>query len=248
MTIRRRFLAAALACLAATGCAARTQPATTTPAAPTRATSATAGPTIIQPSASPNAAGSPAAAAAARAQRWTFDADPAGGLPQGTEIFSGTWAVRPEADVPSPPNALCQTGSAEFPAIALGDAAYADVLLVARVKPISGQQDQAAGLIFRVQDKDNYYILRANALEGNVNLYKYQGGRRSDLKDGQAQVGRGQWQELRVEARGTTLRGFLNGQPVVEATDSTFKTAGRIGLWTKSDSVTCFDGVEAQAL
>ena len=84
----------------------------------------------------------------------------------------------------------------------------------------------------------------ANALENNVNLYKYVDGRRSDLKDGHAKVESGKWQELCVEARGQTLRGFLNGQPVVETMDPTFSSAGGVGLWTKADSQTCFDDVE----
>jgi hypothetical protein len=96
-------------------------------------------------------------------------------------------------------------------------------------KPISGRVDQAAGIIFHMQDKDNYYILRANALEGNTNLYKYVGGRRSILKEGSAQVASGQWQELRLEANGNYLRGFLNGQLVVETSDDTF-AAGKVGL------------------
>ncbi len=177
-------------------------------------------------------------------QRWTFDADTVGGLPPGMTVFSGSWAVRAEAGAPSPPNALCQTGTAEFPALSLSDVVYADVILTARVKPISGKTDQAAGLIARVQDRDNYYILRANALEGNVNLYKYAGGKRTALKEGTAPVPTGQWQELRLEVVGNRLRGFLGDQPVVETTDDTYK-AGKVGLWTKADSVTCFDDVEA---
>jgi hypothetical protein len=66
---------------------------------------------------------------------------------------------------------------------------YANLVISAHFKPISGREDQAAGIIFRVQDQDNYYILRANALEGNTNLYKYVGGRRSILKEGSAKVG-----------------------------------------------------------
>lgn len=119
---------------------------------------------------------------------------------------------------------------------------YGDLTVTVRFKPIFGKVDQAAGIISRVQDKDNYYIIRANVLETNVNLYKYAGGRRSGIKDGSAKVAHGQWQELRLEVSGDRLRGFLNGQLVVEATDATYK-AGRVGLWTKADSVTCFDDV-----
>jgi len=175
---------------------------------------------------------------------WTFDADQIGGLPAGGQAFSGTWAVRAEADAPSAPNALCQTGEADFPALMLDPKPYADVVLAAKFKPISGSVDRAAGLIFRIKDRGNYYILRANALENNVNLYKYVDGRRGGLKDGQAKVPSGQWQELRVEVRGDTLRGLLNGQQVVEANDGTFTAAGGVGLWTKADSQTCFDDVE----
>ena len=178
-------------------------------------------------------------------QRWSFDTEAVGSMPAGAETFSGTWAIRAEDGAPSSPNAVCQTGRADFPAIGLGGAVYDDVVITTRFKPISGREDQAAGLIFRIQDGQNYYILRANALENNVNFYKYAGGRRSGLKNGSARVPSGQWQELRVEVRGNSLRGYINGQQVVDASDDSYKT-GRIGLWTKADSVTCFDDVEVR--
>src|SRR5919204_5946020 len=103
--------------------------------------------------------------------------------------------------------------------------------MTALFTPISGREDQAPGLLFRIEDRDNYYILRANALENNVNFYKYAAGRRSLLRQSQALVPSGQWQELRVEATANTFRGFLNGQPVVEASDDSY-AAGRVGLWT----------------
>ncbi len=186
-------------------------------------------------------------AMAGQAVQWTFDADPVGGLPAGAQVFSGDWAVRAESDAPSPPNALCQTGSADYPALSLDSAVYKDVVVSTRFKPISGMSDRAAGIVFRIQDRDNYYILRANALEDNVNLYKYVKGRRSLIKEGSARVPSGQWQELRVEVKGNTIRGLLNGQLVVEARDDDFKS-GKVGLWTKADSVTCFDNVKVTPL
>ena len=178
---------------------------------------------------------------------WTFDTDPVGGLPQGATVFSGNWLVRAESDTPSALNALCQTGTATFPAMTLSDAVYTDVLVSTRFKPISGSVDRAAGIIFRVQDENNYYILRANALENNVDIRKYVNGRRITLKIESIEVLAGQWQELRVEVVGNQIKGFLNGQLVVETSDDTFQS-GKVGLWTKADSVTCFDDVEVQAL
>lgn len=183
---------------------------------------------------------------AGQTREWLFDADAAGGLPRDTESFGGEWQVVAEADAPSPPNALLQSGTAAYPALVLGEEVYGDLAATVRFKPVSGRDDQAAGLIFRLQDRDNYYILRANALENNVNLYVFAGGRRGLLKEGSVSVPAGRWQELKVEVTGDRIRGFLDGTAVVEATDGRFR-AGRVGLWTKADSVTCFDNFRATA-
>ncbi|MBJ6724623.1 family 16 glycoside hydrolase [Geomesophilobacter sediminis] len=176
--------------------------------------------------------------------QWNFDKEKPGEIYFGVKAFSGKWLIRKEAGAPTPPNVLCQTATADYPALVLGDKVLDDLTVSVLFKPVSGREDQAAGIIFRVRDKDNFYILRANALEDNVNLYKYVKGRRELIKEGAAKVSSGRWQELRVEAVGNVIRGYLDGAVVVEATDETFRS-GRIGLWTKADSVTCFDNVKA---
>jgi hypothetical protein len=183
---------------------------------------------------------------AGQAVQWTFDTDQANGLPAGMQVFSGTWAVSAEADAPTSHNALCQKGTAEYPTLLLSDKVFTDLMISTHFKPISGKSDQAAGIIFRIQDKDNYYILRANALEDNVNIYKYANGKRSAIKESSAKVSSAKWQELRVEVNGNSIRGFLDGKLIVEAHDDTFK-AGKVGLWTKADSVVCFDNVKVIA-
>ena len=184
----------------------------------------------------------PAPAETFAATRWSFDQDPAGSVPSGMSVFAGRWAVRAEAGTPSAPNALCQTATAEFPALQLSSELHRDMAVSARFKPISGREDQAGGVLLRVRDAKNYYIVRANALEGNVVIFKYVDGRRSEIKSGAATVPSGTWQLLRAEAIGTRIRGYLGGTLVVEGEDSTFSEGGA-GLWTKADSVTCFDDV-----
>lgn len=174
--------------------------------------------------------------------QWTFDKEQVGKLPVGATSFGGNWVVKKEFDAPSPLNTLCQTGKADYPALSLSDKVYTDVTVTTSFKTISGQEDQAAGIIFRVQDKDNYYILRANALEDNVIIFKYVNGQRISIKEGNARVPKASWQALRVDVKGAVIRGYLNGKLVVEVTDNTFKF-GRIGLWTKADSQTCFDNI-----
>ena len=106
-----------------------------------------------------------------------------------------------------------------------------DLTIVTKFKPISGREDQAGGLIFRVQDKDNYYIARANALEDNLIFFVYQGARRSQLKGAGVKVENGQWHDVRVDVHGSAFTAFLDGKQVVDVTDDRYKTGG-VGLWT----------------
>ncbi|MBI3050088.1 MAG: hypothetical protein HYY76_17450 [Acidobacteria bacterium] len=136
-----------------------------------------------------------------------------------------------------------------FPVAVLGDIRTADVDLSVRFKPISGQVDQAAGLVWRYQDQNNYYIVRANARENNVVLYKVENGKRTDLPlkgEGRtygkpSQAPTGQWGTLRIVARGPLFEVYHNGTKLYEVEDRTFTQAGKVGVWTKADSVTYFD-------
>ena len=171
------------------------------------------------------------------------------------------WAIQEDATSPAGPKVLVQTSqddtSKRFPLCVHEPFSARDVDLSVRFKPISGKVDQAAGLVFRYRDSGNYYVVRANALEGNVVLYKVEGGKRSDLKPvdaGLIAYGRkapvaGQtWGTLRIVARGSRFSVHLNGSHLFDVEDSTFPEAGKIALWTKADSVTAFDGLRIEAL
>lgn len=185
-----------------------------------------------------------------------FSHDTVGQPPKGFEFghtaktgAPGKWVVQEEG----PNKYLVQTDAdatrARFPVAVLSDVSAADVDLSVRFKPVSGRVDQAAGLVWRYRDEDNYYIVRANALENNVVLYKVQNGRRSDLPlkgEGRtygkkAQVPAGQWSTLRVVAAGPLFEVYFNDAKLYQVEDPTFSAAGRVGLWTKADSVTQFD-------
>lgn len=139
--------------------------------------------------------------------------------------------------------------SNRFPVAVLDGVSARDLDLSVRFKPISGRVDRAAGLVWRYLDESNYYIVRANALEGNVVLYKVEKGRRTDLPvRGQgrtygqkAAVSSGEWSQLGVVVRGNVFEVRFNGQRLYEVEDSTFDAPGRVGVWTKAESVTWFD-------
>jgi hypothetical protein len=136
-----------------------------------------------------------------------------------------------------------------FPVAVLDAVTAKDVDLRVLFAPVSGTVDQAGGLVWRYQDEDNYYIVRANALEDNVVLYKVQNGKRTDLPlkgEGRTygkkvEVAAHQWSELRVIATGDQFEVYFNGQKLYEVEDRTFTNAGKVGVWTKADSVTYFD-------
>src|SRR5205807_5826960 len=126
-----------------------------------------------------------------------------------------------------------------------------DGFVEAQFKAISGSEDRAAGLVWRARDADNYYVVRANALEDNVVLYKTVNGVRSALdivgrKGGYGvdiSVPANGWLGLRVEFSGSRFRVLYNGKQLFEVEDSTFSDAGKVGLWTKADRVTLFDEI-----
>jgi hypothetical protein len=161
----------------------------------------------------------------------------------------GRWVVQQEAGGKSLAQLDADRTNARFPVAVLADLSAADVDLSVRFKPVSGRVDQAGGLVWRFQDEDNYYLIRANALEDNVVLYKVQSGRRTDLPikgEGRTygkktEVPSGQWSTLRVTAVGSIFSVYFNGSKLYDVADSTFTRPGRVGVWTKADSVTQFD-------
>jgi len=151
------------------------------------------------------------------------------------------WTIEADADAPSPPNVLKQSGQGTFPWCVKDGTAITDGTVEVKFKPVAGREDRAGGLVWRWKDGNNYYIARANALEGNVSLYHTEGGRRITIKYVNAPVASSVWHTLRVEFSGTHIRVSLDGNPRIELDDAHISGAGAVGVWTKADSVTVFD-------
>jgi hypothetical protein len=196
-------------------------------------------------------------------QRIGFDEATAGAAPPGftTAVTGpgaeGEWIVEENPGAPSGTRILVQRSheltSARFPLCIYDAFVSSDAAIEVAFQTLSGSVDQAAGIVWRYKDARNYYVVRANALEGNVVLYKVENGKRSDLDPigsgpltygSKAPVARNQWQRLRVDVRGARFAVFLNGEALFEVHDSTFPGPGRVGLWTKADSVTAFDDLK----
>jgi hypothetical protein len=177
---------------------------------------------------------------------WTTDMTHTGGAPK--------WIIVKDATAPSQPNVLAQISMdatpSRYPLAIYSGAKLVDGTIRVIFKTISGKVDQAAGLVWRYRDPDNYYIARANALENNVVLYKMEGGQRISLEPKGAPaktygvihaVPPATWCELSVKFRGNLFEVSFNGKKLLDVEDSTFQESGKVGLWTKADSVTYFD-------
>ena len=195
----------------------------------------------------------------------TFDKRQAGGAPPDWTIGmthdggAPKWEVIADPSAPSKPNVLAQTStdntSGRFPLAIYNKATFADGVVSVRFKPVAGERDQAAGIVWRYRDVNNYYIVRANALENNVVLYKVEAGNRISLEPKgtpsktygvKHRVPPGVWSTLEVRFAGPQFAVFFDGEKIMDVEDATFPAAGRMGLWTKADSVIYFDDFQVE--
>ncbi len=189
---------------------------------------------------------------------WDFQGDVVKAPPSGFSFGrtgqgrEGKWVVLTDPSAPSGDHVLAQTDTDHtdyrFPVAVANAPEVKDLRLEVRCKPVSGEVDEACGVVFRFKDPDNYFVARANALEDNVNLYRVVDGKRREIKGWRGKVIKNEWHSLAIEARGDHLQVFWEGQLVVDAKDDTFRDAGKVGVWTKADSVTYFDALTVKPL
>ncbi len=135
-----------------------------------------------------------------------------------------------------------------FPLAIYKPLSAANAEIIVRFKPVAGKVDQAGGIAMRLIDSNNYYVVRANALEDNVRFYRVVKGKREQLEGANLKVSPDQWHTLGLKAEGERFTVTFNGKQLFTATDRTFGDAGKVALWTKSDSVTRFDRIEITLL
>src|SRR5262249_51910625 len=151
---------------------------------------------------------------------------------EGWTVVDGQWSVQDGA-------LLQRATSNTFNVIVSPLGPYSDVDVTMRFKPISGREDASGGIVFRFAE-GRYYLIRANALEDNFRFYYYDRGR-SMLSSARVRApALGQWHTVRAIAVGDRVQGWLDGTLLLDYRDQRFK-AGRVGLWTKADSITAFD-------
>ncbi len=125
---------------------------------------------------------------------------------------------------------------------------FTNLEMSVKFKAVAGKLDQGGGLVWRYRDAGNYYIARMNPLEDNFRVYKVVAGKRIQLATADVKAAAGKWHTLRMVQQGDHIECYFNGKKYLDAKDDTFKTAGRIGLWSKADARTYFAELMASEL
>jgi hypothetical protein len=181
-----------------------------------------------------------------------FDSCKIGQAPPGWTVENaGTgrtpgWEVRKDQTAPTQPYVLAEVSansqSSASPLAILNDLSARDADVSVRIKPISGRQGLAGGVVWRYRDENNYYVARANALENTVSVFKVENGRKIPILSGvRHPIPANSWSILKVSVRGSRFQVFVDHRRVLEGRDNTFSKAGRVGLWTLGDSTVYFD-------
>ncbi len=199
------------------------------------------------------------ALAGAAAQTINFDSGKPGTVPPGWTAVPTQpgpppkWEIVKDPSAPSPPYVFAQVSrdkmDSRCPIAILNKFDLKDGDVSVNLKPVAGKEDRAGGLIWRYRDANNYYLVRANALRNNIAIYKVENGKATPLAaKGRPEthgidhsVPANQWSVLKVQFRGPLFSVYFNHRRLFQVVDSTFAQSGKVGLWTKADSVTYFD-------
>lgn len=176
-----------------------------------------------------------------------FEASTSGGLPAGFSagLTGGgpkpVWSVLPDAaEGPVLAQTSADATDYRFPLAIYDKLSAADVDASVRFKAVAGRVDRAAGIAIRLIDADNYYVVRANALEDNVNFYRVANGTRREIQGASAKVTSFVWHTLALRAEGDRFTVSFDGKALFAVSDRTFVAPGKVALWTKADSLTHF--------
>src|SRR3954453_4766943 len=171
-----------------------------------------------------------------------FESNRTGSTPEGwTATLTGSgipkWTVESDDTAPSKAKVVKQSGRATYPLLLKDDISIKDGFIEIKFKAVAGSEGRAAGVVWRARDANNYYVVRANALEDNFVLYKTVNAVRSALdivgRNGgygvSVPVPSNVWHNMRVDFKATRFTASFNGRPMFEVEDSTFTGAGKVG-------------------
>jgi hypothetical protein len=160
-----------------------------------------------------------------------------------TEVPPILGTVTEKAEIPRQ-KVLAQTSrdptDDRYPLLILDSEEFADFTLTTRFKLEAGVVEQMAGIAFRIQNESNYFYIRASGIYGTLRLVTVINGRTADPIGNDMPIAKGVWHEMKIEAKGNQFTCWLDGKVALPPIKNDTYNAGKIGFWTKSDSVSYF--------
>ncbi|HVU27270.1 MAG TPA: family 16 glycoside hydrolase [Verrucomicrobiae bacterium] len=163
------------------------------------------------------------------------------------EVASAFAPLTPQAAQAATPHkqpVLAQTNvdptDERFPMFVYDGETFRDFKLTTQFKIINGVMEQMAGVVFRFQNESNFYVVRASALGRNLRFYKVVDGIRSDPIGPALDISTGAWHSLAIQCQGNQITCWLDDKLAMPSLNDNTFSAGKIGFWTKSDSLTYF--------
>ena len=189
---------------------------------------------------------------------WDFEDVPVGSLPEGWKVEAtrqngplATWEVVEDKSAPSGEKVLALTkinhhSGSTFNLCWTDKVVFKDGTITVLFRPVSGRIDQGGGIMWRIQDRNNYYIARFNPLEDNFRIYYVSNGHRMMMNSARVSLSTNKWHSMKIVQHGDAYECYLNGKRFLHGTDNHFEKSGGVGLWTKADAVTSFDDFKVE--
>ncbi len=184
---------------------------------------------------------------------WDFEDIPVGQIPEGWKVEVtnpkgelSKWEVIIDKTAPSGEKVLGMVDPGDsrgstFNLCWTDKVSFKDGEIEVKFKAVKGREDQGGGIMWRVQDRNNYYVARFNPLEDNFRIYYVKNSHRRMIKSAHVSLPAGKWHTMKIVQKGNHFECYLNGKKYLSGKDNHFKNAGGVGLWTKADAVTYFD-------
>jgi len=184
---------------------------------------------------------------------WNFEDVAVGKLPTGWKVEAtgrgkplATWQVVEDSTAPSGGKVLALVrvnhhSGGTFNLFWTSGVPFLNGSLKVAFKANTGKIDEGGGIMWRVQDRNNYYVARFNPLEDNFRIYYVKNGGRRMIGTARVSLPAGTWHTMKIVVKGNHYACFLDGKKYLDGKDSHFKMTGGVGLWTKADAATSFD-------
>ncbi len=184
---------------------------------------------------------------------WNFENVPVGKIPEGWKIEAtrqqgplAKWEVIKDKTAPSGTHVLSLTKinhkcGRTFNLCWTDKVKFLNGEIKVKFKANTGNEDQGGGIMWRVRNKNNYYVARFNPLEDNFRIYYVHNGKRKMIKSAKIALPAGKWHTMKIIQNGNEFEGYLNGKKLIEGKNDLFRNPGGVGLWTKADAATSFD-------